>query len=391
MPITEQNNSVGWNVLETSLLLHRLGTGDEGLSETEVAARQKLYGRNVLPERQQVLLWQVVLHQFKSSIIYVLLVAGVVSLLVGEYSDAGFIFLVLVINAVIGATQEWKAETSAAALRRLIKVKARVKRDNQMKELEAEELVPGDLVYLESGSKVPADIRLLQTNQLSVEEALLTGESLPVLKNDAPAPMAQLPVADRLNTAFAGTTVMNGRGKGVVVATGLQTEIGLIASSLTRLRASKPSLVQRMERFSRRFSVIVLGTCIGLGVIGFLQGIPIYQLFFFMIAVAVSAIPEGLPIAMTVALSVGTTRMAKRNVIVRKLTAVEGLGSCTYIATDKTGTLTIDQQTARLIVLRSGETYAVTGEGYAGIGEVQDKQQQPVKGDERSKLLQFIK
>ncbi|WP_439882679.1 cation-translocating P-type ATPase [Pontibacter sp. MBLB2868] len=389
--MTEQTTiNTEWNSLKSDELVIELDTGTEGLTEAEAAERQIQYGLNVLPERKKILLWQVVVHQFKSSIIYVLLAAGVVSFLVGEYSDAGFIFLVLVINAALGATQEWKAEKSAAALQKLIKVQAKVKRNGQVKIIGSEELVPGDFVYLESGNKVPADIRLLKANQLTTEEALLTGESLPVGKNDLPVSMSGLPVTERKNTAFAGTTVMNGRGRGVVVATGMYTEIGMIASSLTEMKATKPPLVHRMERFARRISVVVLGACLVLGLIGFIEGIPLIELFLFMIAIAVSAIPEGLPVAMTVALSIGTTRMARRNVIVRKLTAVEGLGSCTYIATDKTGTLTVDQQTARIIVLRSGEMFTITGEGYAGIGEIQDEKKQAVNLEKRSDLVELI-
>lgn len=380
-----------WNALDTPELVKKLGSGTEGLSEAEAEKRRQVYGSNVLPDRHRIPLWLVVLHQFKSAIIYVLLIAAAISLLVGEYSDAGFIMLVLIINAVLGATQEWKAESSAASLRKLIKVNAKVLRDQQIKELGADELVPGDLVYLESGNKVPADIRLLQANQLSLEEALLTGESLPVVKNADPASKARLPVGDRQNMAHAGTTVMNGRGRGVVVATGIRTEIGLIASSLRHLKSSKAPLVERMERFAARISVIVLVTCIVLGVIGGLQGIPIMELFFFMIAIAVSAIPEGLPVAITVALAIGTTRMARRHVIIRKLTAVEGLGSCTYIATDKTGTLTVDQQTAQQIVLCSGEVYTVTGTGYAGEGQILDKQKQPISLDDHPELAQLIR
>lgn len=380
-----------WNNLETDELLKQLGTGAQGLSDTEVADRQQQYGKNVLPERKKLLLWQVIIHQFKSSIIYVLLIAGTVAFLVGEYSDAGFIFLVLAINAILGAMQEWKAESSAAALRKLMTIKASVKRNNRTVELAAEELVPGDMVYLESGNKVPADIRLLHVNQLTIEEALLTGESLPISKNDKPTPLAHQPIGDRLNMAFAGTTVMNGRGHGVVVTTGLYTEIGMIASSLSALESVKPPLVQRMERFAYRISIIVLAACIGLGIVGLVQGISAIDIFFFMIAIAVSAIPEGLPVAMTVALSIGTTRMARRNVIVRKLTAVEGLGSCTYIATDKTGTLTVDQQTARVIVLPNGDVFSVTGEGYGNTGEIQDAHKNKVNLSERTDLVQLVK
>jgi len=315
------------------------------------------------------------LRQFLSPLIYVLLFAALVSLLLREYTDAGFIALILLINAAMGAYQEWKAESNANALQQMIRIQVRVCRDQEEVVIPAEDLVPGDIVLLESGNKVPADIRLIQSNQITAEEALLTGESLPMAKNSQKLDAADLPIGERSNVVHAGTTILTGRATGVVAATGTHTEIGKIAASLHTLEPNKAPLVARMEVFSKKVSIITLIAGVLIGIIGYFQGMTLTAVFFLAVAVAVSAIPEGLPIAMIVALSVGTLRMARRNVIIRKLTAVEGLGSCTIVATDKTGTLTVDQQTVKQIVLPSGAMYTVTGEGYNGQGNIMDATQ----------------
>lgn len=359
-----------WHQMTVDEAYAYLGTSAEGLSASEVSERVSRYGRNVLPTKKRVTVFKIILDQFLSPLIYVLLAAAVLALVLREYSDAGFIFLVLVLNAVIGAYQEYKAEAKASALEEMIKIKVKVKREDRVQIVDSEDLVPGDIVMLESGNKVPADIRIVRENNLTAEEAILTGESMAIDKSSEIPASKDLSVAERYNMLFAGTTITTGRGTGLVVSTGLDTEIGKIASSLKELVMGKPPLVRRMEIFTRRISYIVLGASVILGVLGYLSGIPLKEIFFFVVAVAVSAIPEGLPIAMTVALSIGASRMAKRNVIIRKLTAVEGLGSCTYIATDKTGTLTVDQQTAKTIVLPGPTTFKVTGEGYNGEGVI---------------------
>lgn len=349
-------------------LFDKLSTSFDGLSSSEANSRLKRYGLNVLPHGKRVTFLKVVLHQFTSPLIYVLIAAGAVSLLIGEHEDAGFIFLIIMINAILGTYQEWKAETNAAALQQLVKTKAKVLRDGNSILLDAEQLVPGDVVLMESGMRVPADLRLIFSNNLRTEEAILTGESLPIEKNPQVVGSSELALGDQVNMLFAGTTVMSGRGRGLVVATGLQTEIGKIAKTVSETRQEETPLMRRMSRFAKRVSLIVLVACILIFLIGFYQGIPLIDIFFVAVAVAVSAIPEGLPIAMTVALSIGTSRMAKRNVIIRKLSAVEGLGSCNYIGTDKTGTLTVDQQTVKKILLANGAQIDVSGAGYNGEG-----------------------
>lgn len=359
-----------------------LQTDSQGLTNEQVEARREHHGKNVLPARKRLTVAQIFLHQFFSPLIYILLVAAVVSLFLQEYVDAGFIFLVLLFNAFIGTVQEWKAESKASALEQMIRIRVRVLRNGEIHLMDSEELVPGDMVLLESGSKVPADIRLVQETNLKVTEAVLTGESLPVEKQVDPTHEEDVPLADRSNMLFAATTVVSGRAKGVVTATGKATEVGRIAASLKELTVGKTPLLQRMERFTKRISIIILTACALLGVIGYFMGVPWNELFMLVVAIAVSSIPEGLPIAMTVALAIGASRMARRQVIIRKLSAVEGLGSCTFIATDKTGTLTVDRQTVREVVLSGGRVFQVSGEGYDGSGQVKTDDSTVVFGDD---------
>jgi P-type Ca2+ transporter type 2C len=376
---------VPWHTLSSEEVFQKLQSGMNGLSETQTVERQHEFGRNILPAKPPLTLGEIILHQFKSPLIYILLVAGLVSLLIGDYKETIFIFLVVTLNAAIGAIQERKAERSAAALQSLLKVYTRVRRAGSEHRLAAEELVPGDIVLLESGNRVPADLRLIQVKNLTVDESFLTGESLAVAKQTAPlAP--DIPINERTNILFAGATVTAGRGVGIVVATGLQTEVGMIAGAVTAAAITKPPLVIRMERFARQISVLVLGASAILAVIALGRGIPYTEVFFLAVALAVSAIPEGLPVALTVALAIGTSRMAQRNAIVRKLTAVEGLGSCTYIASDKTGTLTVNKQTVRQLMLPSGEQVSVSGEGYSGDGAILDAADNPIVAEEHMHL-----
>lgn len=378
------------HTLHTDEVLRRLDSSSGGLTAIEAKVRLDHYGLNQLPGRKRLSLLQIILRQFVNPLIYVLIVAGTVSLSLGEYKDAIFIGVILFINTLIGAAQEWKAESSAEALQKMMKVRATVQRDGRNTDVDAENLVPGDIVLLESGDMVPADLRLLDANNLTVEEAVLTGESVAVEKDPSVSVDASASAGDRLNMAFAGTMVATGRGRGVVVATALTTEIGLIAEELTDVGISQAPLVVRMEKFARMVSVVVLLACLVLGTLGYFSGIALEEIFFFAVAIAVSAIPEGLPIAMTVALSIGTGRMAKRSVIVRKLTAVEGLGSCTMIATDKTGTLTVDQQTVQRVVLSDGRSFSISGQGYNGEGEITDARGQTVAFGNDDLLDRFI-
>lgn len=369
-----------------------LGVDDKGLSNEDAKKRLDQYGMNQLPEKGEVTLFHVIFRQFLSPLIYVLIIAAVISIILSEYADAIFILIVLVVNAIIGTFQEWKAETSAKALKKLVKVNVNVQRSNKKKLLEAENLVPGDIVFVESGNKVPADIRVTESNGLMVEESLLTGESVAVEKTSEALEETVRVAGDKTNMLFAGTIVTSGRGKGIVVGTAENTEIGKIATELEDTSLSKVPLIARMESFSKNISVIILLTCLLIGVGAYLANFDMHEIFFFMVAIAVSAIPEGLPISMTVALSTGTYRMAQRNVITRKLAAVEGLGSCTMISTDKTGTLTVDQQTVKKVLLADSSIFEISGQGYNGVGEITDNSGKKVGfNDNNTKLNQFIK
>ena len=365
MKITEEK----WHALTEEEVCSKLCASREGLSPDEAGQRLVQYGVNALPVKKPPALWEILLHQIRNPLIFILIAAAAASVAIGEGTDAIFILLVIVINSGLGAYQEYNAEKSAAGLQKLLKINARVKRSGIQTEIPAENLVPGDIVLLESGNKVPADLRLLEVSGLTADESFLTGESLAAVKK-ADVLMESLAVADRTNMAFAGATITSGRATGVVATTGMATEVGKIAENITLSESAKPPLVLRMERFTRQITILVLGISVFLAGILWKQGLAPAEIFLFVVALAVSAIPEGLPVALTVALSIASTRMSRRNVIVRRLTAVESLGSCTVIASDKTGTLTVNQQTAKFIEFPNAERFMVSGEGYNGDGDV---------------------
>ena len=366
--------NVIYHQLTSEETISHLNTTPNGLTKEEVLKRQAEYGRNTIPQPKSKTLLRIFLSQFLNPLIYVLIAAAVISMFTGDIRDAVFIMAIIVFNSLLGTYQEWRAENSARALRDMVKVICRVKREEHIYAIDSEELVPGDIVLLESGFKVPADLRLIDVNNLWIEEALLTGESVAIDKTIEPLPGGtELSIGDRLNMAFAATTVQKGRGTGIVTGIAKDTQIGQIADSLRMSEPEKPPLVRRMEVFSRKISIVVLVVCLILGLIGFYKGTALSEVFFLMVAVGVSAIPEGLPIGLTVALAIGTRRMAKRNVIVRKLPAVEGLGSCTLIASDKTGTLTMDQQSIRKLYLPGNKKYEISGQGYNGEGTITDQ------------------
>ena len=358
-----------WHSIDSAELLDLLSARLEGLTALEVASRLEAYGKNELPIKKPLSLLKIFLFQFKNPLIYILLIATIISLSLGEYTDAIFIIAVILINAALGTWQENKAEKSANNMQKLIRIQCVVKRNDRKIVVDAVQLVPGDIVLLESGNRVPADIRLLSTKQLQCDESLLTGESLPVEKHSSTLP-ENTNLTDRHNMLFAGSTITFGRGTGVVVQTGIKTAIGEIAYAVKKTESLKPPLLIRMERLTKQIGLIVLAAIISLMLIGYFKGFEFAELFFLAVALAVSAIPEGLPIAITVALAIGTLRMARKSVIIRKLTAVEGLGSCTYIASDKTGTLTVNMQTVRKFLLGDGTTFHISGEGYNDEGSV---------------------
>jgi len=359
-----------WYALPAEDILQILDSHEQGLSKQEVARRREQFGPNKLPEKKRASLFSVLLRQFKDPLIYILLIAGVVSLGIGNFNNAIFIFAVLVINAGIGAFQEWKAESSAKALQSVMKVQADVRRAGQRQRLDSAKLVPGDITFVKSGVSVPADIRLLHAQDLRADESLLTGESVPVDKKATVTLSEDAVLGDRTNIIHAGTTIMSGRGMGVVCRTGAYTEVGRIAESLSEEAAQAPPLVVKLKKFTQSIAIIVLVAIALLSVIQFARGTSLTEIFFLGVALAVSAIPAGLPVAITVAMAIASNRMAERNVIVRQLPAVEGLGSCTLIASDKTGTLTANKLTVKRLQTPDGTDFAVAGDGYDPSGDI---------------------
>jgi len=329
----------------------RLNTSARGLALPEVQARLQRYGANVLPKAVHISMLRLFFKQFLNPLIYVLLFAAAMSLVIGEYTDAVFIFVVLLANAIIGLVQEFSAQRSAASLDMLVTHLAHVIREGETYEINAEQLVPGDIVLLESGDMVPADCRLINQQELRVDESLLSGESLPVKKNPDSQLEAELLIQEQDNMVFSGTLVVNGRATAVVTATAIDTELGEIAQQVLQREKVTPPLLIRMERFTWRLTWVMGVMTVIIAAVVLYQGMPWLDVLLLSAALAVAAIPEGLPVAITIALAVSIRRMAKRRVIARNLVAVEALGSCTYIATDKTGTLTRNEISVEYVAL----------------------------------------
>jgi magnesium-transporting ATPase (P-type) len=313
--------------------------------------------------------WELLVHQFRDPLIYILLAAAAVTLVLRDYIDTGVILAVLLLNALIGYLQESRAQREMAALARLAAPRAEVLRDGAPRSVPSRELVAGDVVLLASGARVPSDLRLLAVRALEIDESALTGESLPARKTTEPLDAEFLVPGDQTNLAFAGTVVTRGRGRGVVVRTGRATEIGRITQAVRAQAAVATPLQERIERFGRKVGLVVVGLALLVGAIGLARALPADEIFLAAVALAVSAIPEGLPVVLTVTLAIGVRRMAKRRAIVRTLPAVETLGSTTVIGSDKTGTLTQNQMT--VVALRAGgRDYETTGTGYGTKGEI---------------------
>lgn len=358
-----------WFALSKEGCLARLGASPEGLTDRQVDERRAHWGRNELPRHRRASWPELFVRQFRSPLIYLLFGAAALSLWMGERTDALFIVAVLVLNAAIGAIQEGRAGASADALQQMVKHTARVKRNGAMQELDAADLVPGDIVLLEPGAGVPADMRLLATSDVQADESLLTGEALPVAKNADAVLHADLPLGDHITMLHAGTTLLAGRARGVVVATGERTELGKIGASLRETEPAPPPLILYLARLSKQISVAMAALVALLAVLLLARGAAPAEILIVAVALAVSAIPEALPVAVTIGLAVATRRMAKRNVIVRSLPAVEGLGACTIIATDKTGTLTINRLSVDAVLSPEGRRLKA-GEWKDDIAEV---------------------
>ncbi|HEX2685826.1 MAG TPA: cation-translocating P-type ATPase, partial [Kofleriaceae bacterium] len=359
-----------WHALDTDAVVARLATDpQQGLDAAEIGALRTRFGPNELPAARQRPIWAVFLNQFRSPLIYLLFAAAAVALVLRETKDAAVIFAVVVLNAVIGAYQEGRAEHAMAALRRLSSQKARVVRGGREEILDARELVPGDVLLLAAGDAVTADARLIDGAALRIAEAALTGESLPVNKSPS-AIAADAALADRTSMVYTGTHVTAGRARALVVATGSATEIGHIASLAEGGGTRKTPLERRVETFGRTLMVVAVVIFALFVAVGLAASLPLTEIVMVGISQVVGLIPEGLPVAMTVALAVGVQRMARRRAIVRRLSAVETLGSTTVICSDKTGTLTRNEMTATALwVARTGEI-AITGSGYAPEGQL---------------------
>ncbi|HHW12608.1 MAG TPA: calcium-translocating P-type ATPase, SERCA-type [Firmicutes bacterium] len=354
------------NVIETAAELETDLTA--GLTQSAVAARLEKNGPNELQKQPGPSVWQKILAQLKDFLILLLLGAAVISLFLGETSDAVVIFLVVILNTALGVVQELKAEKALSALEELTAPLAKVHRDGQTREVAAKELVPGDLILLEAGDFVPADARLVTAESLQVNEAALTGESVPVTKDAEFTAAEDLPLGDQKNMVFKGTIVTFGRGRALVTGTGMNTELGRIAGLLQSGPEEKTPLQKRLDSFGKQVGLLAVGICLFIFLVGLLRGNRFYEMFLVAVSLAVAAIPEGLPAIITIVLALGVQRMAGQKAIIRRLPAVETLGSATVICSDKTGTLTQNAMTVRRIVTMTAD-YEVTGEGLKAEGE----------------------
>ncbi|MGE3848604.1 MAG: cation-translocating P-type ATPase [Gammaproteobacteria bacterium] len=357
---------------DADTVLRELDSSRHGLHADEAAARLVRHGRNALPRHPPPSFARILLRQLRDPMILVLTAAAALAAALHDWSDVGFILAVIVIDVLIGATQERAAERTVASLQGVVRTRVRVERDGEGYEVDAEELVPGDVLWLESGARVPADARLLSSHGLAVDESLLTGESLAVAKQAAPCLAPDTVLAERVNMLHAGSLVTRGRALAVVTATGTHTAVGHIAAALDAPRAVKPPLLERMERFTLRIAMLVLVAVALMSALATARGAALAEVFLAAVALAVSAVPEGLPVAITIALALGTRAMARRKVIVRRLPAIESLGACTFIASDKTGTLTRNELTVQCLWLPGSPVWTVSGAGREPVGAIED-------------------
>ena len=366
----------GWHTLTFESLEHELGSDiDDGLTEREAEHRLTTVGPNELPEAPPPSPLKILLAQFSSLIVWVLIGAALVSGLLQEWIDAAAIVAIVVLNAILGFVQEFRAERSLAALRKLSVATARVIREGVAQSIPARQLVPGDLIQVEAGDRIPADSRLIYATSLQTQEASLTGESTPVSKSAELISQTEVPLGDRRNMLFMSTVAVSGKGRALVTATGLQTELGKIAAMIHREAQSEQEETPLQRRLEQLGHTLLWLTLVIVGVVfllGMLRGVPLIMMFLTSVSLAVAAIPEGLPAVVTITLALGVTRMVQRHALIRRLPAVETLGSTTVICSDKTGTLTKNEMTVTRLYL-GGEVLTVSGEGYAPVGEIQWK------------------
>lgn len=385
-----ENQDKSWHAIQADEALTIQATSPQnGLSSDEVKSRQEKYGFNELPQKDTPSLIKMFVHQFKSPLIYLLMVAAGIAFAVGHYMDAQVILFVLIVNAAIGSFQERRAQISMETLRNLTRTIVRVIRNQKEELIESKELVPGDILLLNEGDAVGADARLIDTMSLQVSEASLTGESMPILKIATHNLSSETPLTDRTNMVYAGTHISKGKGSAVVIATGTEMEIGQIASLAHPTEKIATPLEQKIAQFSKYILWAAFFVFISVVLIGVAQQRSFSEIFLIALSQVVSMVPEGLPAAMTVALAVGMQRMARRGAIIRKLDAIETLGSINVICTDKTGTLTRNEMTVVQIVLAQERKIEVTGVGYSPSGEFIENQKriEPAKDGNLLELL----
>ena len=358
-----------WYKVDNDIVLKELETNKDGLSINEVQKRIDKYGYNEIPKNNQDTIFKIFFRELKDPIVLLLIITIIFCLFISEYIDAIAITLIVLIDLILGTIQEWRALKNADALSNMIKFMVNVIRDGKEQLIDSKYLVVGDIVLVESGNKISADLRILESKNLQVNESVLTGESVAVLKDNKTI-KKDLPLSDRNNMMFAGTSVLTGRATAVVVGTGLNTEIGKIADNVTNTKEEESPLTIRMNKFSKQISLLIIIVALVIATVLFIKGEPGKSIFLSVIALSVSAMPEGLPLALTMALTIGANRMSKKNVIVKRLNSVESLGSCTIIASDKTGTLTVNEQTAKKIVLPNDDAFEIEGGGYNDEGKV---------------------
>jgi Ca2+-transporting ATPase len=382
-----------WHALKVEALCDELRSDPErGLEAAEAAARFLKHGPNELPEAPPVSPLKLFLEQFTSLIVWVLIAAAIISGILQEWVDAAAILAIVILNAILGFVQEFRAERSLAALKHLEVVTARVIRNGALLSIPARELVPGDLVQVEAGDRIPADARLVYATAFQTQEASLTGESTPVAKTADPIPEEEVPLGDRRNMLFMGTVAVSGKARALVANTGMGTELGKIAAMIqTEAQAEREEtpLQRRLEQLGHTLLWLCLGIVAVVFLLGELRGVPIVTMFLTAVSLAVAAIPEGLPAVVTITLALGVTRMVKRHALIRRLPAVETLGSTTVICSDKTGTLTKNEMTVTALYQR-GEVFTVSGEGYAPVGAILSFGEQ-VKLDARPGLQTLLR
>jgi len=367
--ISKTHNGNAWHALQAEDVLQQLDTHmDKGLSSEEAAHRLDVYGQNVLVEAPPTTFWHMLWEQFNNFVVIMLVVAAIISAALGDVIESAAIMAIVILNATLGVIQDRRAEQALAALRKLASPDAQVIRDGSRQVIPSTQLVPGDLVLLEAGNFIPADVRLLEAINLRIEEAALTGESVPVQKNAGIRLEAELPLGDRKNTAFMGTTVNYGRGKGVVVSTGMSTQIGMIAEMLQSMQQEPTPLQRRLDQLGKTLGWAALTICGLVFLLGWLRGYDPLEMFMIAVGLAIAAVPEGLPAVVTISLALGMQEMIKRHALIRRLSSVETLGSATVICSDKTGTLTQNEMTVTRLWVDE-QRIDISGGGYIPQGE----------------------